>query len=188
LLYSPFDNRALREVHYWTIEHFQFAAHALRAARNASARFARWRHPAPTAPVAERIKKLLAELERIARRLAERRLPLVVLLVNRQAADGRFSDLEREYNRVVGAFCAERGIEVVDPLPRLITAANGRPMMRLEHDYHWSPEAHRIAAAAVADFLVARRLLVEDSDYDGARATGPGRAPPATTDRQRLAP
>jgi hypothetical protein len=75
-------------------------------------------------------------------------------------------DLERPQDRM-RAIGAALTVETVDLLPafRKSFKDNGRSL-HLVGDGHWTPEGHRLAAAVVADQLVARKLLV------GATAAG----------------
>jgi hypothetical protein len=154
LLYSRFEHRALRSLHYWTIEHFELAAHALRAIKNLDRRWpSRRRLERDVGPAAQRLTGLLEELDRIADSLAARRVPLVVLLISEQSADGSFAEESREYRRVVVDHCVRRGLVVVDPLPRFERASGDRRSLRFADDHHWTARAHDLAARVLAEEL-----------------------------------
>ena len=77
----------------------------------------------------------------------------VVLLINPQASDGTFAPVQWAYNAVVTAFCRDRTIEVVDPLPALVADSGGRPVHRTFDDYHWTRNAHGVAARVLHEHL-----------------------------------
>jgi hypothetical protein len=83
---------------------------------------------------------------------------------NGVAADRLALERPQERMREIGAVL---NVETVDLLPafRKSVQHNGRSL-HLARDGHWNPEGHRLAAAVVADELVARKLLV------GATAAG----------------
>lgn len=157
-LYTPYRRPLLRELHYWTIEHWQLAAHALRAlhrpGRTGTAEADERSNPEGS----ESLEQLLAVLTRTVRDLEAARVPMAVLLITHQEADGSFAPEAKRVNARIGALCRDLGVLVVDPLPRLEAAADGRPVLRLPGDHHWSPLAHRLAAEAVAEVLAASGL------------------------------
>ncbi|TDJ76021.1 MAG: hypothetical protein E2O39_03435 [Planctomycetota bacterium] len=59
---------------------------------------------------------------------------------------------------VVKAFCVEEGIRVLDAEPAFL-ASDVDSLRNSPHDFHGNPEANRIFATAVADWLVAEGLL-----------------------------
>jgi hypothetical protein len=97
----------------------------------------------------------------------------LVLLINPQSPDGSFAERQSAYNRVVSDFCSEHDIGVVDPLPVLVHAAQGRALFRTPDDYHWTREAHDLAAAELYRHL--------RSSPPGASHTGKSPVDPAIT-------
>ena len=102
---------------------------------------------------------VLDELAQLHATLAERSIPLVILLVNHQEADGNFSSDELRYNAHVARFCSARDLPLADPLPRFVAEGKGQPVFRTPSDMHWTPLAQRIAAREVMSVIEARGLL-----------------------------
>jgi lysophospholipase L1-like esterase len=62
-------------------------------------------------------------------------------------------------NQLMSAFCAERGIAFLDLTPVLQAAVDSGRNVYFPDDSHWNAAGHDAAAAALADFLHARRLV-----------------------------
>ena len=101
----------------------------------------------------------LDELAQLHATLSERGIPMVLLLVNPQDADGSFSSEERRYNEYLARFCRARHLPMVDPMARFVSEARGKPVLRTPGDMHWTPLAHRIAAQEVMRVIEAEHLL-----------------------------
>jgi len=107
----------------------------------------------------DRLQPMLAEIERMSEVARSREVELVVFLINPQEHDGSFQAEQWAYNQIVGEYCRKRYIRVVDPLPMLAGVANGRPILCSFDDYHWTREAHRLAAGALFDYLTREGML-----------------------------
>ncbi len=58
------------------------------------------------------------------------------------------------YQRRVSEYCASHGIDCLDLLPGFRAAsAPGSPRLYLQHDQHWTPAGHELAARLVAACL-----------------------------------
>ena len=160
----------------WLNRHFEIGAHLLSLARRVHGRLSGHRVsqsegaaslPVDSVEVASRMGPVLAEIDLMKKAADAAQVPLIVLLINPQAENGSFPPVQYQYNRVVGRFCHERGIRLVDPLPALVVAAHGRPVFRSSDDVHWTRAAHRVAAGEVERYLLRAQLL--------ARAAAQGR-------------
>jgi lysophospholipase L1-like esterase len=163
LYYSPIVKwRWLNRLDVWLNQHFELGAHLLRLAR----RVVRAGRPArppqgaavvqaavDTAELRQRLGPMLTEIGRAARVTRQAGARFVVVLINPQAEDGSFAPVQYAYNQVVAGFCRDDSVEVVDPLPALLTHGNGRPVFRSSDNYHWTREAHGVAAEAVYRYL-----------------------------------
>lgn len=147
----------LRRLDLWLMQHFHVGARFLHLLGPVlGAQPGQWidRHPTDRRALARDYAPTLAELGRmqaLARALGAR---LYVLLVNRQRFDGSFSEMERVHNQIVAESARAMGIPVIDPLDRLVRAANGRPRFVFPTDIHWTPAAHDLAAQAVVEVLL----------------------------------
>ena len=105
------------------------------------------------------LQSLLTEVGSIRDTLIDHGVPLVVLGVNKQAADGSFEDRQWEYDRIITSYCEERGIPVFRPLPALAEVAAGHPIHRIGADHHWSAGDHAIAGTELGNFLIDKNLI-----------------------------
>jgi hypothetical protein len=85
------------------------------------------------------------------------------MLVNEQEEDGSFKPIEKQYNEVVGSFCRDSGVTVVDPLPVLEGLAHGKPIFRQGNDHHWSSLAHKVAAKELLGVLTQENILTKET-------------------------
>lgn len=160
LIVTRFPPGALRDVDVWLKGHLVLPALVFD-------RVAPWLWPhrvidwnAPAGlELEQEYQPALDELGQLRDALAARGIPLVILLVNAQQADGSFLPDEQRYNELVARFCAERGIPLANPLPRLLAEGKGQPIFRTPTDMHWRPLAHRIAAREVMRVTLANDLL-----------------------------
>jgi SGNH hydrolase-like domain, acetyltransferase AlgX len=166
LIVTPFQPGALREVDLWLKDHLRLPARILASVgpRLWPERTIPWDLGARPQYKDSDYQPALDELAQLHSSLAERGIPLVILLVNHQEADGSFSPDEFRYNDRVTRFCRERDLPLADPLPRFVSEANHRPIFRTPSDMHWTPLAHRIAAREVMGVLEARGLLARRAD------------------------
>ena len=157
VIYTPFKTSWLKSLDFFFADHFYFGAHILRAARSAAEKAARYVRPDTSQPnrsdIEKSLKSLLGEIEKIRQLCVSLNIPLVVMLVNEQEADGSFKAVEKQYNEVVESFCRDSGIKVVDPLPVLEGLAGGKPVFRQTNDHHWSSQAHKVAAKELLKVL-----------------------------------
>jgi lysophospholipase L1-like esterase len=163
LYYSPIVKwRWLNRLDVWLNQHVEFGAHLLAMAYRlygavsgapASVPAPAAAAPVDTADVGRRLEPALAEIGRAAAAARQAGARFVVLLINPQLEDGSFAPVQYAYNHVVGDSCRAAGIEVVDPLPVLVAGGAGRPRYRAVDNYHWTREAHRVAAEAVFRYL-----------------------------------
>jgi lysophospholipase L1-like esterase len=159
LYYSPIVKwRWLNRIDVWLNQHFELGAHMLAMAYRlyGAASGSGETAPAPaaatlvdTADVRSRLGPALEEIGRAAAASRSGGARFVVLLINPQLEDGSFAPVQFAYNQIVGDFCRAHDIEVVDPLPVFLAQGAGRPLYRAADNYHWTREAHRVAAAAM---------------------------------------
>jgi hypothetical protein len=161
LLYTPFHNKWIRKLDYWTNRRFQLGAHVLHWLGVMLGKIPRAPYDelqeTDTTKIRDLMKPTLDELAAAQDLAVHAKTPLIVLLANPQLPDGSFSPLESDYNRIVGEYCRGHGIRYIDLLPTLIRQAGGRPIFRTPHDEHWTPAAHALAAHALVDSLPAPR-------------------------------
>lgn len=166
LYYSPITRwQWLKRLDVWLNQHFELGAHLLAAARRIASAVRGASAPAATATqapvdmvdVRQRLEPALQEIVRTAEIARDNGARLVVLLINPQSSDGSFAPVQQAYNHIVAAFCRERNIEVVDPLPTLTAQGGNRPVYRSSDDYHWTSAAHGVAARALAGQLAGSR-------------------------------
>jgi len=106
-----------------------------------------------TATVESLFPTLLDELGKLDAFTRSNGQQLVVLLIGFQQPDGTFSDAIKIQNKKIMDFCFTRNIPVFDPVP-LFEANSSEPVFRIDaSDYHWTPLAHDIAAAGLADYM-----------------------------------
>lgn len=163
LYYSRYTNRPwMSRIDLWLNQHFELGAQMVEAVHLAYGAFLPRKAVAPmqeaTVPVdTMRVKQSLApelaELERAWKIARAGGAEFVVLLINPQRPDGSFAEVQRVYNRVVSDFCRARGIAVVDPLPVLLRAAQGKPVFRSADDYHWTASADELAGGQLYLYL-----------------------------------
>jgi lysophospholipase L1-like esterase len=188
LYYSPIRRWPwLHGLDIWLNRHLEVGAHVLALGHRASAQVRGWvagrpdspapavpeaaqqgGRPSPTEEIAGQLGPMLSEIARMDDTARTHGIVLVVLLINPQERDGSFRPAHFAFNRIVEEFCRARRIHVVNPLPALVAVARGRPVYRTRLDYHWSPEAHRVAAEVLYEYL-AREGLVRPR-----RQTAPG--------------
>jgi hypothetical protein len=161
LIFTPFRPGALRDLDIWLKGHTQLGARIL----HRLGPFV-WPDRLIEEDYPDRLKgtdadyqPVFDELAQLQSELAERRVPLVLVLVNQQEADGSFLPQEFHYNELVTHFCSEHHLPLVDPLPRFIAEAKGAPVIRIPSDNHWSPFAQRIAAQEVESMLESLGLI-----------------------------
>jgi len=112
-------------------------------------------------------------IQRMADLCRRRTVPLVVILIPEeiqldpelQAAVVASSELYRKHtmdflqpNRVLGKRMEELGIPFLDLYPAIAAAARSERLYK-PLDTHWNIAGNRLAAAEIADFLVARGLV-----------------------------
>jgi lysophospholipase L1-like esterase len=157
LLYSPYRQAWLRGIDYWLNQHLQLGAHVL---RRVSAIIGALPRDTVDESNPQWIKRAMVpaldELSKAHEFARARRTPFLVLLLNPQLPDGRFSPLDTIYNGQAIARCRRDSIPYVDMLPILMRESGGRPIFRTVHDLHWSAAAHALAARALFDALPRR--------------------------------
>jgi len=165
LIVTPFRPGALRDADVWLKGHLRLPARIfdIVALRLWPQLTIPWDVPDRSRWTDSDYQPALDELAQLHATLAERGIPLVILLVNHQAADGSFSPDELRYNAHVARFCSSRDLPLADPLPRFFAEGKGQPVFRTPSDIHWTPLAHRIAARDVMGVLEARSLLARHS-------------------------
>jgi lysophospholipase L1-like esterase len=161
LVLTPFQPGTLRDADVWLKGHLHLPARAFDAL---AIRLWPQRTVQSIAPDRSRwtdsdYQPALDELAQLHAALSAQGIPMVLLLVNHQDADGSFSRDELRYNEHVARFCRARDLPLVDPLPRFVAESQGKPVLRTPSDMHWTPLAHRIAAQEVMRVIEAQRLL-----------------------------
>ena len=161
----------LQRLDLWLNQHFETGAHFLALAQRLYDLFLNQRQGeraplqrgragrADPKELRDRLQPMLAEIEKMNEVARSREVELVVFLINPQEHDGSFQAEQWAYNQIVGEYCRKRSIRVVDPLPMLAGVANGRPILCSFDDYHWTREAHRLAAGALFDYLTREGML-----------------------------
>lgn len=161
-LFIPFTTPWVRALDFWLDEHFRFAGYVLKAPIMANdlgskhqgddaAQFS-------TDEVKRRIEPLLQEIALIDQFTRGKGVSGVVLLITPQLKNGLFEQGAEAFNGVIASFCTDRGIPVIDPLPEFQRLSDGTSKFRNGADYHWSPQAHKIAADMLARSLRHYRL------------------------------
>ena len=149
--YSDFRNATAASIDIWCQRHFHFAAHLIKL-------FNQLRDSGDEPTVARqvnlpsadtRLRALLDELAQLNSFLSTEHTRFAVLVVSRQAADGSFSENSRSMAQAVQIYCDKLGISVVDPLTEFESVSGGQPLLRFQNDAHWTPTAHRVAAAQI---------------------------------------
>jgi hypothetical protein len=137
---------------FWLMQNFRIAASIWLAA-------ATWQSSGSSgavyaeANVDNLLPLLLDELGALDQFTRSNSQQLVVLLIGFQQPDGSFSDTVKMQNKKIMDFCAERNIPAFDPVP-LFEANSSEPVFRIDAiDYHWTPLAHDIAAAGLANYM-----------------------------------
>jgi lysophospholipase L1-like esterase len=161
LIVTPFRPGVLRDVDIWLKGHLHLPARIFDAIgiRLGPELTIPYLSPDRSQWTDRDYQPVLDELTQLHTALAERGIPLVLLLVNHQDADGRFSPDEFRYNEHVTRFCRARDLPLADPLARFAAEGKGRPVFRTPSDMHWTPLAHQIAAEEVMSVIEARHLL-----------------------------
>lgn len=156
--YSVFERPWLMTLDLWVTDHSWLAGHVVHQAQHLRDRLAgrptlnpEHARMATDAPMA--VQPLLDEIGRLQAVTHAAGTRLLVLLVNGQQADGQFHTIDQDFNERIRAYATGRDVAVVDPLPALIQAAGGQPVMRFRGDGHWTPVAHRIVATELATAL-----------------------------------
>lgn len=177
---TPIYRKNLQPLYFWLAQYFHAGAYALDGLRQVVEWVDR-RRSTPGARAKPRpyvsesdLSSLLAGLDAIRATLADRGIPLAILIANNQEADGSFAERQREYNRVITRFCEDRRIPVFDPLPLLEQSASGRPVHRIGADHHWSAGAHEIVGTGLGDFLIEANLVA--APIPGSSGLRPGTA------------
>lgn len=107
--------------------------------------------------IAAQVAPMLDELEGLVRDCESNRTPIVALLINSASElDGSLDPVRTTRNQIVLDSAREHHVCIVDPFPAFQRSHLGVGL-RLGSDPHWSPEAHRLAAAEVAATLEASR-------------------------------
>lgn len=162
-LFTPFTTPWARALDFWLDEHFRFAAYLLKLPTMAKDRWSRPHTDAAvessTAEAGRQLEPLLKEIALIDQFAHSKGTSAVVLLITPQLKNGLFEREAVVFNAAINSYCADRGIPVVDPLPEFQRLSDGTPKFRNGADYHWSPEAHRIAADKLARSLRQQRLF-----------------------------
>lgn len=160
---TPVYRRNLQPLYFWCAQYFHAGAYALDGIRQVREWIERRRtgDAAASRPyvTGADLQLLLAGVESIWDLLADHGIPLVVLIADNQEADGSFAERKLHNNRIITAYCEERGIPVMDPMPALERAASGRPIHRIGSDHHWSAGAHEIVSKELGDFLIGAKLI-----------------------------
>ncbi len=170
MLVATLRRPKLRRFELWLDRHFWFGAHLLAlAARPRSGPPVP--NPLTVREAGSRLGPALDEVRHLARELREAGIPLVVLLIFHQESDGQFSAAA---DTPAAAITAGLEVPTVNLLPLLGEAARGAPRFLLGTDPHWTPEAHRLAAAALAPALQA---VLEAPPYSAPRRTRRTRPP-----------
>ena len=163
MIYTPFKTSWLKSLDFFLADHFYFGAHLLRTSHSAAAKamnYVRKDSQQPTRSDIEKLlKPLLGELEKIHELCVSLNIRLVVMLINEQEEDGSFKSIEKQYNEVVGSYCRDLGVTVVDPLPLFEESAHGKPIFRQTGDHHWSSLAHKVAAGELLRILTQENFL-----------------------------
>ena len=161
LIFTPFRPGALRDLDVWLKGHFQIGARVFHRLGPFL-----WPERLIVEEYPDRLQgsdadyqPVFDELAQLQRELAQHHVPLVLLLVNQQEADGSFLPQELHYNELVTRFCRAQALPLVNPLPRFVADAKGEAVIRIPSDNHWSPLAHELAANEVAGSLDALGLL-----------------------------
>lgn len=172
-LYSPFRNKILQRIHYWTMEHFEAAAYLAGWVGALTGGPARSNIAKGTSALAAGggLSSLLNELGAITQLVRRRGIELVVLLVTPQDEDGSFSSSEEKYNAIIRSYCRNAEITLFDPLPYFESSALDGTAFRIGRDAHWSRQAHALVGRRLGDFLLQRRLL-QSSAEKAATADG----------------
>ncbi len=159
---TPIYRKSLQPLYFWFAQYFHAGAYALDGIRQAREWMERPAKAAVTPSLyatGAELQSLLTEVGSIRDTLIDHGIPLVVLVVNKQAADGSFEDRQWEYDRIITSYCEERGIPVFRPLPALAEVAAGRPIHRIGADHHWSAGAHAIVGTELGNFLIEKNLI-----------------------------
>lgn len=161
LIATPFQPGVLRDVDLWLKGHLQLPARLfdVLAVRLWPDLTLPHEPPDRSKWTESDYQPVFDELAQLQTALAARGIPMVLLVVNHQEADGSFSRDEFRYNEHVARFCRSHDLPMVDPLARFVAEAKGKPVLRTPSDMHWTPLAHRIAAREVLRVIEARHLL-----------------------------
>ena len=147
-LYPLFDHARARRIGFWIDRYWQLAGHTLHAIdKLASER--RNRGTNERVSLDSAMAPMTQELSRLIRFADSSHVPMVVLFVNFQEADGSYHRDQFAYNAILRRVTDEHHLCVIDPLPVFLAAAKGQPTFRFPHNQHWSPAAHALAARLV---------------------------------------
>jgi hypothetical protein len=142
-----------RTTELWLDQHSYFLGHLMRAGlvvkQKVGERLRGRREPVLP-------NSFLSELDSIQALVESQGAQLVVLSIASQERDGSFSAREKRLNDAVRTHADRRGIAILDPTPLLEASRGQGARFRLGADDHWSPAAHAIAAAFLADTLCGR--------------------------------
>jgi lysophospholipase L1-like esterase len=162
-LHSPFHERWAVAVDLWLDQHVYTGGHFTKALHKLIKRGGNTRPsgmaPVPISEATHHLSKTFEELALLKLLSEAHNVPVIVLLINRQNTDGAFAANAEAYNAAIKEYCREKGIPIVDPLPELMKASEGRPVFRFKRDSHWTARAHRIAAERMLDLLIDTELL-----------------------------
>jgi hypothetical protein len=137
---------------FWLMQNFQIAASIWLALANWQSADSSGADQA-NATADSLLPALLDELGKLDEFTRSNGQQLIALLIGFQQPDGSFSDAIKVQNKTVRDFCLTRNIPVFDPVP-LFEANSSEPVLRIDAiDYHWTPLAHDIAAAGLANYM-----------------------------------
>ena len=155
--HSNFRSRWLSGLDVWMQRNLYFGAYLLRLVDRGSDILGLGADSTKKDPpsVASRLEPVFDELSLLQGYLVPRDIGLTVLVISGQGPNGQFTDDTKAMARGVEEFCDLSGITAINPLPLLETEANGKPVFRFPNDGHWTPPAHELAAAILAERLAA---------------------------------
>jgi len=156
-LTSPYSRPWIKNLDLWMQEHFYFGTYSLQfmyTIKNYLTVILRgqnkFKKEEILVEVQRELREFLQEVKKFIFSTREAGIPLIVLLVNPQEANGTFNEKERVYNSVIKQLCQELSITVVDPLPMLEKLAKGKPfIIRQIKNNHWTKFAHRVVGNEV---------------------------------------
>lgn len=151
MLVPAFETLALRDITFWADRNCYFCGHVLHAlSRILTPPQAATTAPGPAPDSPPRgMTLLLDELLQFQRDADGLGVPLALVLIHSQESNGEFAPAQRQLNAIIATFAAEHRICVVDPLPALVAAAAGQPVLRFKGERHWNARAHEVVAETI---------------------------------------